>query len=92
MGKMLGNVAKCCEISEEMSGTVTKLCHFITRMGHLSESLDLESVLTPIRVNGGFHLIAKIIRELKSHMIPYKFKCSHWLKLQHSDWRANYHQ
>ena len=22
-------------------------------------------------------------------MIPYKFKCSHWLKLQHSDWRAN---
>ena len=22
-------------------------------------------------------------------MILYKFKCSHWLKLQHSDWRAN---
>ena len=38
---------------------------------------------------GGFHLVAKIIRELKSHMIPYKFKCSHWVKLQHSDWRAN---
>ena len=38
---------------------------------------------------GGFHLVAKIIRELKIHMIPYKFKCSHWLKLQHSDWRAN---
>ena len=34
-------------------------------------------------------MVAKIIRELKSHMIPYKFKCSHWLKLQHSDWRAN---
>ena len=41
---------------------------------------------------GGFHLVAKIIRELKSHRIPYKFKCSHGLKLQHSDWRANYHQ
>ena len=41
-------------------------------------------------VQGGFHLVAKIIRELKSHMIPYKFKCSHWLKLQHSDWRANH--
>ena len=40
-------------------------------------------------VHGGFDLVAKIIRELKSHMIPYKFKCSHWLKLQHSDWRAN---
>ena len=26
---------------------------------------------------GGFHVVAKIIRELKSHMIPYKFKCSH---------------
>ena len=24
-------------------------------------------------VHGGFHLVAKIIRELKSHMIPYKF-------------------
>ena len=34
-------------------------------------------------------MVAKIIRELKIHMIPYKFKCSHWLKLQHSDWRAN---
>ena len=22
-------------------------------------------------------------------MTCYKFKCSHWLKLQHSDWRAN---
>ena len=22
-------------------------------------------------------------------MIPYKFKSSYWLKLQHSDWRAN---
>ena len=38
---------------------------------------------------GGFHVVAKIIRELKSHMIPYKFKCSHWLKLQHLDWRTN---
>ena len=36
--------------------------------------------------------VAEIIRELKSHMIPYKFKCSHWLKLQHSDLRANFHQ
>ena len=27
--------------------------------------------------DGGFHVVAKIIRELKSHMIPYKFKCSH---------------
>ena len=34
-------------------------------------------------------MVAKIIWELKSHMIPHKFKCSHWLKLQHSDWRAN---
>ena len=28
--------------------------------------------------HGGFQLVAKIIRKLKSHMIPYKFKCSHW--------------
>ena len=38
---------------------------------------------------GGFHLLDLIIPELKSHVIPYKFKSSHWLKLQHSDWRAN---
>ena len=28
-------------------------------------------------LKGGFHVVAKIIRELKSHMILYKFKCSH---------------
>ena len=38
---------------------------------------------------GGFHLVDLIIPELKSHVIPYKFKSFHWLKLQHSDWRAN---
>ena len=48
---------------------------------------NFQSVLV---VMGFFHLVAKIIREPKSHMIPYKFKCSHWLKLQHSDWRSNY--
>ena len=37
---------------------------------------------------GGFQLLDLIIPEL-SHVIPYKFKSSHWLKLQHSDWRAN---
>ena len=47
---------------------------------------------TALTVHGGFHVAAKIIREPKSHMIPYKFKCSHWLKLQHSDWRAIFHQ
>ena len=30
------------------------------------------------QVHGGFHVVAKIIREVKSNMIPYKFKCSHW--------------
>ena len=38
---------------------------------------------------GSFQLLDLIIPELKSHVIPYKFKSSHWLKLQHSDWRAN---
>ena len=38
---------------------------------------------------GGFQLLDLIIPELKSRVIPYKFKSSHWLKLQHSDWRAN---
>ena len=29
---------------------------------------------------GGFQLLDLIIPELKSHVIPYKFKCSHWWK------------
>ena len=39
--------------------------------------------------HGGFQLLDLIIPELNSHVIPYKFKSSHWLKLQHSDLRAN---
>ena len=31
--------------------------------------------------NGGFQLLDLIIPELKSHVIPYKFKCSHWWKI-----------
>ena len=43
-------------------------------------------------VKGGFHLVAKIIRELKSHMIPYKFKCSHWWKIALQSECCNFHQ
>ena len=39
--------------------------------------------------NGVFQLLDLILPELKSHAIPYKFKSTHWLKLQHSDWREN---
>ena len=38
---------------------------------------------------GSFHLVDLIITELKDNMTSYKFECSRWLKLQHSDWRAN---
>ena len=30
---------------------------------------------------GGFQLLDLIIPELRSHVIPYKFKCSHWWKI-----------
>ena len=30
---------------------------------------------------GGFQLLDLIIPELKSHVILYKFKCSHWWKI-----------
>ena len=30
---------------------------------------------------GGFQLLDLIIPELKSHVIPYKIKCSHWWKI-----------
>ena len=32
------------------------------------------------KVKGGFQLLDLILPELKSHVIPYKFKCSHWWK------------
>ena len=33
-------------------------------------------------IQGGFQLLDLIIPELKSHVTPYKFKCSHWWKIQ----------
>ena len=38
---------------------------------------------------GGSHLELLSISRVINHMTCYKFECSHWLKLQHSDWRAN---
>ena len=39
--------------------------------------------------NGDFHLEFVSISRVINHMTVYKFECSHWLKLQHSNWRAN---
>ena len=50
--------------------------------------LFISQVPFELPVQGGFQLLDLIIPELKSHVIPYKFKSSHWLKLQYSDWRA----
>ena len=33
-----------------------------------------------LTANGGFQLLDLIILELKSHVIPCKFKSSHWLR------------
>ena len=38
---------------------------------------------------GGFQLKFVSISQVINHMTCYKFECSHWLKLQHSNWRAN---
>ena len=32
------------------------------------------------KYHGGFQLLDLILPELKSHVIPYKFKSSHWLR------------
>ena len=45
--------------------------------------------LYPFSVFGGFQLEFVSISRVTNCMTCYKFKCSHWLKLQHSDWRAN---
>ena len=41
------------------------------------------------RVDGGFQLKFVSKSRIINHMTCYKFECSHWLKLQPSDWRAN---
>ena len=41
------------------------------------------------RVLGGFQSEFVSIRWVINHMTCYKSKCSHYLKLQHSDWRSN---
>ena len=38
---------------------------------------------------GGYRLQDSSISQVISHVTPYEFNSSHWLKLQHSDWRAN---
>ena len=40
-------------------------------------------------VEGGFQLEFLSISRVINHMTSYKFEWSHWLKLQHSGWRAN---
>ena len=54
-----------------------------SRISILIKALNISSALILMQ------LLDLIISELKSHVIPYKFKSSHWLKLLHSDWRAN---
>ena len=41
------------------------------------KSLTLNSVKQDL---GGFQILDLILPELKSHVIPYKFKSSHWLR------------
>ena len=43
----------------------------------------------PSQIIGGFQLEFVSISQVINHMTCYKFECSHWLKLQHSDWTAN---
>ena len=38
------------------------------------------SIVDYIPLYGGFQLLYLILPELKSHVIPYKFKSSHWLR------------
>ena len=37
---------------------------------------------------GGFQLEFVSIRRVINHITCYRFESSHWLKLQHSDWRV----
>ena len=43
-------------------------------------------------VSGGCHLEDLSISQVINYMNCYKFDFSHWLKLQHSDWREYFNQ
>ena len=86
-------VSECWNNLDEVYCSMdTFLTIFIGNFLYCRFAICMLSNLSLTLYRGGFHLAATIIRELKSHMIPYKFNCSHWWKLQHSDWRANYYQ
>ena len=43
--------------------------------------VKIVELVSQFLVLGGFQLLDLIIPELKSHVIPYEFKCSHWWKI-----------
>ena len=45
--------------------------------------------IVDFQLSGGFELEFVSINQVLNHTTCYKFKCTHWLKLQHSEWRAN---
>mgnify|MGYP005710581055 CR=1 FL=1 len=47
---------------------------------HFVASKDIIIKFKSQGLMGGFQLLDLIIPELKSHVIPYKFKSSHWLR------------
>ena len=54
----------------------------LTSWGYVKNNMNLINT-------GGFRLEFLSISRVINHMTCYKFECSHWLKLQHSEWRAN---
>ena len=68
--------------------TPRKSFYFVNRyIAELPETANINSIFYPslwnliTDIKGGFQLLDLIIPELKSHVIPYKFKCSHWWKI-----------
>ena len=75
------NLSTCFDTSKEISCT-----NYVHDMKSDDAFWSLSSEY------GGFQLEFVSISQVISHMTCYKFKCSHWLKLQHSDWREYFNQ
>ena len=79
---------------EAKSNDLTSLisqAKFITLLATVHEKNgDLQAATNSLNEakQGGFQLEFVSISRVINHMTR-SFKCSHWLKLQHSDWRAN---
>ena len=76
----LSGLISCSKFCLKMFELVQTVCNTLPHFVDQHQQF-LKRCISSKSVKGGFQLLDLIIPELKSHVIPYKFKCSHWWKI-----------